>query len=367
MAKNIGKRWRLEELVFRDVKSENETKRTAVILRLFCMVMWVYYIGLLAICLVKGDILVFEAAIPCGLLYMLSFYWTYKDRTRHVLWMVNGITLVWVFMIAVTLGLDCGIQHFLFALMMVVFMTSHARMRTKILYAAALEIAQFGLYLYSLEYAPPVVMKEPLSVAFEFWNTAAVCSMIILSMYVYSVESVEMERKLMDYNDRLKTMASIDPLTKLGNRRNIQEYMERKAEDYKKGNLVNLSVAIADIDFFKKINDHYGHECGDVVLKQLAVLMHRKLESKGKVGRWGGEEFLIVMPGSNGDEAVALLTDLLADIRRMEIEYNGEKVSITMTFGVTEYDFRMEVEETIKGADSKLYNGKANGRNRVVF
>ena len=367
MMNNTGKRQLLEKLIFQDVKSENETKRTAVILRLFCIIMWVYFLGLLALCLMNGEILIFEAAIPCGVFYMLSFYWTYKDKTKPALWLVNGVTIVWVVMIVLTLGWDSGVQHFLFVLMMAIFMTSHAKTPWKIVYAASLCFLRLGLYLYSREYRSFIVMKGDISTAFQFWNTVSICSIIIVSMYVYSKDSMEMENKLMDYNDKLKTMASIDPLTKLSNRRNILEYMERKADEYRNGSIANLSVALGDIDFFKKINDRYGHECGDIVLKQVSVLMRRRLEGKGRVGRWGGEEFLIVMPGSNGDEATAILSDVLSAIRRMEIEYGTERVSMTMTFGVTEYDFRMGVDETIKEADSKLYIGKESGRNRIVF
>lgn len=365
--KSTGKLHSLRELILQDVKSENETKRTAVILRLFCIIMWMYYLGLLGICLVNGDALIFETAIPCGVFYLLAFYWTYRDKTRYALVSVNGITLVWVMMIVYTLGWDSGVQHFLFVLMMVVFMTSHIRVRWKVLYAVSLCFMRLGLYLYTMEYKSVVVMPEKVSIVFQFWNTLAICGIIIICMNIYSKDSMEMESKLMDYNEKLKTMASVDPLTKLGNRRNILGYLEEKAEDYRKGGINNLSVALGDIDFFKKINDRYGHECGDIVLKQLSVLMRRQLEGKAKVGRWGGEEFLIVMPEHNGDEATAVLGELLSAIRRMEIEYGGERVSMTMTFGVTEYDFRMGTDETIKEADRKLYIGKESGRNRIVF
>lgn len=365
--KSAGKLQTLKELIFQDVKSENETKRTAVILRLFCIVMWLYYLVLLAVCLIYGDMLVFQVSIPCSLLYLLSFYWTYRDRTKYALWMVNAITLGWIVTIVFSLGWDSGVQHFLFVLMMSVFMTSHMRMRFKVLYAAVLCFIRLGLYLYTLEYKPEFMMKPEIGIAFQFWNTFAICSIIIVSMAIYSSDSMEMEKKLMDYNEKLKTMASIDPLTKLGNRRNTLTYLERKTEDYQKGNISNLTIALGDIDFFKKVNDCYGHECGDIVLKRVSELMKEKLEGRAKVGRWGGEEFLIILPECNGDEATAALTELLSAIRRTKIEYGGEKVCVTMTFGVTEYDSRVKTDEIINEADRKLYIGKESGRNQVVF
>ena len=362
-----GKLQTLISLIFRDVKSENETKRTAVMLRLFAIVMWAYYMVLLGLFVLHGDTLVFDAAIPCVLLYLCSFYLTYRDKTRASLYLVNAVTLCWVVCIVVMLGWDSGVQHFLFVLMMLIFMTSHMKMSRKSLYAVSLCIMRLGLYFYVCRHKPLFEMGKPMGVIFQFLNTITICCIIIVSMYIYSKDSMEMENKLMGYNDRLQKMASMDPLTGLGNRRNMMDYLEKKADSYGNGSINNLSIAIGDVDFFKKINDRYGHECGDIVLKQLSMLMERGVEGKGRVGRWGGEEFLFVLPDYNGDEAVAFLSELLTQIRRMEVEYGEERVSLTMTFGVTEYDIRLGTDETIKEADRKLYLGKENGRNRVVF
>ena len=365
--KKMGIVQAVKSLLFQDVKSENETKKAAVILRLFAVIMWVYYLVLLSVFLVHGDVLIFEASIPCGLFYLVAFYETYRDRTKLSIGLVNVVTLAWILAIVFTIGWDSGVQHFLFVLMMLVFMTAHGKMEWKIFYAIFLCALRIGLYLYTLGHKPDFVMHQNIAIAFQFLNTIAISGIIIVSLYIYSKDSMEMENKLMVYNDKLKRMASIDPLTSLGNRRNILGYLEKKASEYTDGKISNLSVALGDIDFFKKINDRYGHECGDIVLKQLSVLMQRKLEGKAQVGRWGGEEFLFVFPECNGDEATALLSELLNDIRRMEIVYGQERVSLTMTLGVAEYDFRSGADETIKDADHKLYIGKESGRNRVVF
>lgn len=365
--KETGILYSLKNLIFQDVKSENETKRTAVILRLLTVIMWGYYLILLAMFVLQGGTLLFEASIPCGLLYLLAFYWTYQDRTKMSLALANAVTLGWVVVIVYVLGWGSGVQHFLFVLMMLVFLTSHLATKWKAAYAVSLCFMRLFLYLYTLNHKPIYRMGETVSILFQFLNTITICSIIIATMYLYSKDSMEMEKKLMLYNDKLQRIASIDPLTGLGNRRNILEYLEKSAEDYRKGSIANLSVALGDIDFFKKINDRYGHECGDIVLKRLAVLMERKLEGKALAGRWGGEEFLLVLPGFNGDEATSFISELMFDIRKMVIEYGEEQVKLTMTFGVTEYDFRKGTDETIKEADRKLYLGKESGRNRIVF
>jgi diguanylate cyclase (GGDEF)-like protein len=83
--------------------------------------------------------------------------------------------------------------------------------------------------------------------------------------------------------------------------------------------------------------------------------------------RWGGEEFLLLFPGLNGDEANALLMTIRDKIKKMVVEYEGHEVSVTMTFGLTEFDFQKTIEDAVTEADGKLYYGKEHGRDQIVF
>ena len=127
------------------------------------------------------------------------------------------------------------------------------------------------------------------------------------------------------------------------------------------------AVVIADIDHFKKINDNFGHDCGDQVLKKVAQNLQNAVGERGFVSRWGGEEFLILLPETEIEDA-HILADTIRKISEEEIiEYNGIQVSITLTFGVTvNKDYEM-IDDTIKKADDALFIGKNQGRNCVVF
>lgn len=358
----------LAGLLFQDVKQENEAKRTAVIIRLFTLIMWVYYIVLLTLCMVQdGGLPLLFVSIPCMALYMGAFYGTYRNATTVSVYLVNGVTILWTLLTVGLLGWDCGVQHFLFVLMMLLFITSHVRTLWKALCALLLCSLRVLLLLYTTYHAPRYTLGKEMGLSFQILNTLTICVLLIVTMFLYSRDSAAMELKLVSYNEKLQKMAATDPLTGLGNRRNILEYMEKRVGEYKRGSIGSLSIVLGDIDFFKKINDRYGHECGDIVLRQLAVLMERFWDGKARVGRWGGEEFLAVLPGCNGDEAAALTNEMLAEIRSMVIEYGTEKLSLTMTFGVAEYDLYAGTDATIKEADGKLYMGKEGGRNRVVF
>jgi len=159
----------------------------------------------------------------------------------------------------------------------------------------------------------------------------------------------------------LKRLIERDPLTGLYNRRAAEKKLKKLEADG-----TRASISIGDIDFFKKFNDSFGHECGDIVLKEVATRLNEGMRGKGFVARWGGEEFLLVFEGMENVSAGMYLTEILQSVRDRVIEYNGEEHKVTMTFGVAGHIDGEEIATQIRRADDKLYEGKQGGRNRVV-
>jgi len=165
--------------------------------------------------------------------------------------------------------------------------------------------------------------------------------------------------------ERLELISKTDSLTGLYNRRYIMEKLGNEFMNYKRTKK-KFSLIIADIDYFKKINDSFGHACGDEVLKAVARNLQGAVREQGLVSRWGGEEFLILLPETKIEDA-RILADKIKKISEEEIiEYNGFQLSITLTFGVAVNEDHEMIDDTIKKADDALYKGKGNGRNCVV-
>ncbi len=170
----------------------------------------------------------------------------------------------------------------------------------------------------------------------------------------------EMGKNAVHMQKALIEQVEKDALTGLYNRR----YSEKKMEEiYKKG--IPFSLVLCDIDFFKKVNDTYGHECGDLVLQEVATILKRNMRGKGYAARWGGEEFLLVFEDYKKEQAVMVLQGIMEDVRNIRIEYKEEIVTVTMTFGVCEGTSE-DLDVLLKEADDKLYYGKENGRNQIV-
>ena len=151
-----------------------------------------------------------------------------------------------------------------------------------------------------------------------------------------------------------------DKLTQLKNRFGLYDDFKTK---YKKN---PLSIVICDIDFFKKVNDNYGHNAGDEVLKNVAQILSDAVKNFGGAYRWGGEEFIIVLENANISETEKVAEKIRLTAMNFVHNVEGEKISVTMSFGCAEFDNSLTVEENINIADARLYRAKKSGRNRVI-
>ncbi|MCQ2519989.1 MAG: cellulase family glycosylhydrolase [Lachnospiraceae bacterium] len=162
----------------------------------------------------------------------------------------------------------------------------------------------------------------------------------------------------------IRAFVETDPLTQLGNRRYVKNQLDKIKTKYLETGQ-QYSVAIGDIDFFKKVNDTYGHNAGDEVLKAVASTLKTMMNGKGFAARWGGEEFIMVFDKSGMYESADWLWKILGKIREMVVSADGYDIKVTMTFGVVDGNEGTS-EAMVEAADEKLYFGKQNGRNRVV-
>jgi diguanylate cyclase (GGDEF)-like protein len=129
----------------------------------------------------------------------------------------------------------------------------------------------------------------------------------------------------------------------------------------------HFSVILCDIDHFKRINDTYGHSVGDRILKQVANQLRLAVGPDDHVARWGGEEFLILLNNTKSQRAVEIMERIRQAIENMTLIEGSQAVSITMTFGVCQYDGKGSFDSCIVKADKALYQGKKSGRNQVVL
>ena len=295
---------------------------------------------------------------------LLKLYKTDKISARLNLLFNAIIVCAWSIWYVICFGWGVGGQHMLIVLVILVFFCLYEPPLNKLCYFFLLLAVRMLLYDYTSMYAPRIPLD---SFSLFLLQTVNSCSLFLIlagCCIVYSSNLQETERQLLLHNQRLQMEAETDPLTGLINRRGLLQIMNHYADSSPEA---MYCVAIADIDFFKKVNDTYGHNCGDYTLKKLSALFKESAEGNYSVGRWGGEEFCFFFPDINIDEAGRIITDLLLAVRKMKLEYEGNCFSITITAGVEENDYRSSLTELIESADRKLYLGKQNGRDQMVF
>ncbi len=222
----------------------------------------------------------------------------------------------------------------------------------------------------SLIYYPLTISEEIIGVlTVQSYDTDAYSprdleSMKILASYIaIALNNSQQSEALKNAINELEISSTTDPLTELYNRRYMLRKIDLEKERFKRSTKP-FSIIITDIDHFKDINDTFGHDCGDFVLKELAALMRNLLRKVDFIARWGGEEFLILLTETDATEAFTMAERLRQQIEGHTFVFRENQVRVTMTFGISEYQDEPTMEDAFKRADRALYLGKNNGRNQ---
>jgi len=192
-----------------------------------------------------------------------------------------------------------------------------------------------------------------------FWLDIAICILVTASVLLLVWYTVNR------YHRRLEQLVTIDHLTGCLNRRTF-ELMLRYAINNTRRSAQPLSLLLCDIDYFKQINDQQGHAAGDAVLRQLGRLIRAALRQNDVIARWGGEEFLLLLPGTSLSDAVGVAEKLRQRIAAHDFRVAGRLQSITVSVGVAQHDDGEDANTLFDRADRALYQAKDNGRNRVT-
>lgn len=356
---------RILNLIAKDTGSRNESKKLIVVIRVILLSIVFYFLANLVLCnKAFHDVGSMVCYAVFFLIFTGLFVLSYYIRTIYTLWLFNIGIMGWIAAIVHYFGWNIGVQHFLMMLLLLYFFSSYNQYTAKIVFAVLLcayRLLLFGIYQDRI---PVWQLSSVEENTMQILNTITIFWCISVISYVFSKDSQELEGKLVEYNNQLMRQANTDTLTGLFNRRRAMEYLTEMVHQSQNP---GFSLCMCDIDFFKKVNDNYGHDFGDEVLKEVARILREEQKGKNMAARLGGEEFLLVFPECNGDDAYLKVEAIRKKIKETKVERNGKQVGVTMTFGLTEYDFQNGIEATLKEADEKLYIGKEKGRDIIIF
>lgn len=219
------------------------------------------------------------------------------------------------------------------------------------------------LYLWMERTLPHVAPQHQLSTAIldalRTFNLAGTLGILGLLSVVY-------RQLILQAESVLRHQACTDSLTQLHNRRSVLDVIAHEVAAFQRQGR-SLVVIVADVDHFKSINDKHGHHCGDLVLQSLAKVLQVGVRSMDHVARWGGEEFLVVLPSTDIEDARIVAERLRACVAAQVCHSAKGPIPVTMTLGMAQLHEGESVEQLISRADQALYQGKQDGRNRVVL
>lgn len=177
----------------------------------------------------------------------------------------------------------------------------------------------------------------------------------LITLYIYRL------------NCTIKQQSIRDPLTGLYNRRYLDETLPREIVRAQR-ELLPISIVMLDLDLFKNVNDTYGHSAGDAVLKNISKALISSIRQNDFICRYGGEEFMMVMPGMTIDQAYLRMEECRKEIQNITTTYMSHKISVTISGGISMYNLHGTTQdELLKAADDALYKSKANGRNQITL
>ncbi len=315
--------------------------------------------------LFSGSLWVFMESLLLTLGFALAH--TLAGKARDFKALAAGVItlLLDVFLGLLNFGLEYGIQYYL--LTMCALLAASPKLNKSFLTGFSASI--FALFVYALIAFRKIPPLYPLNgtVLYIYFNINMVSafSVIIISLWMYTTEMINAQNRISDYHDEIYHIAHTDSLTGLANRKAIQEQLEylykktRASDDH-------LVAGLLDVDNFKQVNDTYGHHCGDEALKIIARNLQNNLRQGDYVGRWGGEEFLIVIRTHDPEAAEKTFERIRQSIDKAPFLWEGKSIPLSITIGCTGISDKDTTDTAISRADRFLYEGKKTGKNKVV-
>lgn len=221
---------------------------------------------------------------------------------------------------------------------------------------AVISATSIILLLLFMQYYYLPLVPQKLFLMYCFWFSSAYLFGLVTAFLL------EKSNKTIFLNTlSLEHLASTDMLTGHFNRTKIEDLLRSEIERAERYGTF-FSVILMDIDHFKKVNDEYGHPIGDIILQEFSLLLNETLRKADSVGRWGGEEFLIILPETDAEGAKEVAEHLRKRIEKFEFTAVKHKTS---SFGITQYQKGSDIQSLVNKADVALYNAKNKGRNQV--
>jgi diguanylate cyclase (GGDEF)-like protein len=274
-----------------------------------------------------------SSAIVLYSLYLLMFYIVYTGGVEHT-------GPLWIFIVAPVSVFIHGLKRGL------------------------IDIALFIITISTIMFMPTdIIGHAAYSTEFKLRLLYSFLTVTFLSA-LYEYSRSQSYQHVLELSKKYQQLAHFDPLTQLSNRRDALCILKREQARIIR-NEEPLSVILCDVDHFKKINDQYGHNAGDAVLIDLAKIFTCNIREQDCIARWGGEEFLFILPQTLAKSANVFAEKIQEALQAHIVTFEGKEISVTVSMGIEQCNSDQSIDEVINNADKYLYQAKESGRNQI--
>lgn len=324
-----------------------------------CVVGGVTHVGFLVLFLVAGVPILAAANVLSIGCYVAVFELIRRGRTNNIVEfsLLAGEIFAHAVLATLILGWDSGFHYYLLLAVPVIAVSSMRPPWLKTVGVAAAGFAYLALDLWLRSAVPPRLLVETSLQLLYYFN-------LLTALLILAGLAARYHLLIQQTQAALRTMATTDPLTRLPNRQSLGEFIGAQHSRAQRGHA--MSFIMCDVDHFKLVNDRRGHAAGDDVLRAVSGSMAAGVRVTDVVGRWGGEEFLVVLPDAEAAEAAQVAERVRAGVACLPVFVGGELTRVTVTLGVSTLGTGEAASWAVARADAAMYEGKRAGRNRVV-
>ena len=294
---------------------------------------------------------------------VLCYVWGYvlarRGRVEQTTFVAAVEVAAHAVLATLVIGWDSGFYQYILLILPVLVVSNVRPLVLKVGIGVAVAALYLALDWACRRHGAPIGLPRGVLEGLYYFNVVGTMVILIFLAAVYY-------HLINQAQSALREMASTDPLTRLRNRRAMSEAMRHEHERQRRS-AAPLSFILCDLDRFKAVNDTFGHDAGDAVLKAASQALADGLRQIDAIARWGGEEFLIMLPDTATTEAMQVAERLRQRVESQRVALPGAlALHATVTLGVATMKPQESVEQAIARADAALYRGKHEGRNRVV-
>ncbi|TQV77223.1 diguanylate cyclase [Aliikangiella marina] len=320
-------------------------------------------------------LIIFYTLVGINLVFLVTIHLMPEITITFAKRMLIFQLIIWFVGFSITLFFMADLKFLLLiaSIMAFTFSLSYLKFKISLLFVCVISATYFSISYIGINY-----FQHPGTIEFEALVLISYIPVCIFVAYMAdrensqrrqlkhafeNIERVTQEReKIMQ---QLKQVASTDELTGLLNRRAMNAKLEEEMKRFYRYH-ISFCILLLDIDYFKKINDEYGHQIGDLALIHLAKTMQSAIRETDTLSRWGGEEFMVLLPATPIESARVIAERLCLSVEQSTMEIDQATIRCTISGGLSKITANQSLEQAIQIADTMLYQAKAQGRNQIA-